>query len=98
MKTKQKWFYPAQEKITNYLKEKFGECYRCESQDVCKYIVYEIYQCWKPKEQGKQQEHERVVFVIHKGASERNPQIIETCYAKYEDTMQYFKPSKTQTK
>ncbi len=92
MKTtiKSKWFFPAQDKIKNYLNEKFGENYRCEFQDVCKYIVYETYQCWFPKEEGKPQEQERITFVIHKPATKTRVAIIETMIAKYEDAMQFF--------
>lgn len=90
--TQTKWFYPAQEKIKAYLKEHYNDCYRCEFQDVCKYVAYEIYQCWKPKEEGKQQEQQRITFVIHRHHSAKStaPAIIETCYAKDTDTMQYF--------
>jgi len=81
-----KWFFPAQEKIKNYLTEKFGENYSCNFQDVCKEVVYENYVV---NEFGKEPTY--IQFVIHKGATENRPQAIHTYYLKYEDTLQYFK-------
>lgn len=95
-KVKRKWFFPAQEKINQYLREKFGECYRCEFQDVCKYSAYETYQCWKPKEIGKDQEHFRITFIIHKRVTGQNnaPALIEVMEGNYNATMQYFASGK----
>ena len=95
MKTqiKQKWFFPAQGKIKSYLKEQFHDCYRCEFQDVCKLVVYEMYQCWKPKEEGKSH-GQRITFIIHKPISKQAVSIIEVMYSKFEHTMQFFHPHK----
>lgn len=93
---KEIWLYPAQAKITAYLTEKFGECYRHEFQNVCKYVAYETYQCWLPKEQGKEQFQQRITFVIHKPVNNvYRPAIIEVCISHYESTMQYFATTKT---
>lgn len=86
--TKIKWFYPAQEKIEAYLKEKFGECYRCEFQDVCKYTCYENYTAWVGGPIN--QEHFSIQFVIRKKVTKQsNPSIITVHYGRYEDTLQY---------
>lgn len=91
-----KWFYPANKKISAFLNEHYGDNYRCEFQDVCEEVVYDTYLCWTPPEQGKQQEQQRITFIIHKPMDEttRHPALIEVMYAKYEHTMQYFNPEK----
>lgn len=94
--TKQKWFYPAQEKISDYLKQKFGDCYRSELQNVCKHVAYETYKWWEPYESGKQQESGNVTFIIYKNIAGRTnaPAIIQVMHSVYEDTMQYFQTEK----
>lgn len=84
----QKWFFPAQEKITNYLWSKFKDSFRCEFQDVCKHTVYENYTAWKGGPGN--QEHFSIQFIIYKPTKGScNPAIIKVYYEKHEDTMQY---------
>ena len=84
--TTQKWFFPAQIKVTNFLIEKYGEGqFSCNFQDVCEDVVYENYVANKPG-----YEPEYIQFIIHKGATKNKPQVIHVAYVKYEHTLQYF--------
>lgn len=91
MKTeKPKWFYPAQEEIKNYLKEKFDGRYKHEVQAVTPYLVYESYTAWDEHKSGQAQKHYRILFVVKKRPVKTRPEIISVYYAKEEDTMQTF--------
>ncbi len=93
-KFSEKWFYSGEDKISDFLKEKFeADTYRCNQQDVCDQVVYEN---WTGRIKGTE-ETGSVQFVLRKGsANEYCPQLIQVYWNKTEDTMQYFLEKKTE--
>ena len=54
-----KWFYPAQERIKEFLNEHYGEEYQHNFQDVCDEVVHENFRVRTPAPDGW------VAFDIH---------------------------------